>query len=299
MGAGRMGTALGLALRRAGHQIEVVITKTAPSARRAAKLIGGGAATLAVRQPNNPPAATVRRLFQSDLLLISTPDDALKAIAARLARTIRRAGAGPGKAQRCALHTSGAISSEVLAPLRALGFAVGSLHPLVSVADAAAPQDPFRGAHFCVEGDRAATRVATSLVKEFGGHPFTISSEAKPLYHAAATVTSGHVTALFDLATEMLQECGLSKRRAQQILAPLLKSTAANLDAQSPAEALTGPFARGDVATVRRHLAAMKTKKMTEAADLYVTLGLRAAKLAESTKRNRRSARDIKTLLSR
>lgn len=299
MGAGRMGTALGLALRRAGHHIEVVITKTAPSARRAAKLIGGGAATLAVRQPNKAPVETVRRLFQSDLLLISTPDDALKAVAARLAGTIRRAGAGPGKAQRFALHTSGAVSSEVLAPLRALGFAVGSLHPLVSVADAAAPQDPFRGAHFCVEGDRAATRVATSLVKELGGLPFTISSEAKPLYHAAATVTSGHVTALFDLATEMLQECGLTKRRARQILAPLLKSTAANLDAQSPAEALTGPFARGDVATIGKHLAAMKAKKMTEAADLYVTLGLRAAKLAESTKRNRRSAKDIKTLLSR
>lgn len=299
MGAGRMGTALGLALRRARHHIEVVITKTAPSSRRAAKLIGGGAATLAVRQPNNAPAETVRRLFQSDLLLISTPDDALKAVAARLADTIRRAGAGSGKAQRFALHTSGAVSSEVLAPLRALGFAVGSLHPLVSVADAAASQDPFRGAHFCVEGDRAATRVAASLVKELGGLPFTISSEAKPLYHAAATVTSGHVTALFDLATEMLQECGLTKRRARQILAPLLKSTAANLDAQSPAEALTGPFARGDVATIGKHLAAMKAKKMTEAADLYVTLGLRAAKLAESTKRNRRSAKDIKTLLSR
>ena len=299
VGAGRMGTALGVALRRAGHHIEVVVTKSAPSARRAAKLIGGGAAALAERQPNHAPAVTVSRLVQSDLLLISTPDDALEAVAARLAGTIRRAGADRGKAQRFVLHTSGAVSSGVLAPLRALGFSVGSLHPLVSVADAAAAHDPFRGAHFCVEGDRAAARVARSLVKELGGHPFTISSEAKPLYHAAATVSSGHVTALFDLAIEMLQECGLTKRRARQILAPLLTSTAANLGAQSPAEALTGPFARGDVATVGKHLAAMKAKKMTEAADLYAALGLRAVKLAESTKRNRRSAKDIKKLLSR
>lgn len=294
-----MGTALGVALRRAEYHLEVVVTKTAPSARRAAKFIGGGAAALAERQLDNPPAETVRRLVESDLLLISTPDDALEAAAARLAGTIRRAGADRGKAQRFALHTSGAVSSEVLAPLRALGFSVGSLHPLVSVADAAAAQDRFRGAHFCIEGDRAAARVARMLVKDFGGQPFTISSEAKPLYHAAATVSSGHVTALFDLAIEMLQECGLTKRRARQILAPLLTSTAANLVAQSPADALTGPFARGDVATIGKHLAAMKAKKMTEAADLYAALGLRAARLAESTKRNRRSPKDIKKLLSR
>ena len=293
-----MGTALGVALRRAEHHIEVVVTKSAPSARRAAKLIGGGAAALAERQTNNPPAVTVSRLVQSDLLLISTPDDALEAVAARLAGTIRRAGADRGKAQRFALHTSGALSSEVLAPLRALGFSLGSLHPLVSVADAAPAHDPFRGAHFCVEGDRAAARVARALVKELGGHAFTISSEAKPLYHAAATVSSGHVTALFDLAIEMLQECGVTRRRARRILAPLLKSTAANLDAQSPAQALTGPFARGDVATVGKHLAAMKAKKMTEAADLYAALGLRAVRLAQTTKRNRRSSKDIKKLLS-
>jgi predicted short-subunit dehydrogenase-like oxidoreductase (DUF2520 family) len=294
-----MGTALGVALRRADYRIEVVVTKTPASARRAAKLIGGGAAALAERQPDNAPVKTVRRLVESDLLLISTPDDALEAVAARLAGTIRRACTNLGKTQRFALHTSGAVSSDVLAPLRELGFSVGSLHPLVSVADAGAAHDRFRDAHFCVEGDRAATRVARSLVKELGGHPFTISSEAKPLYHAAATVSSGHVTALFDLAIEMLQECGLTKRRAQQILAPLLTSTAANLGAQNPAEALTGPFARGDVATVGKHLAAMKAKKMTEAADLYAALGLRAARLAESTKRNRRSLKDIKKLLSR
>jgi predicted short-subunit dehydrogenase-like oxidoreductase (DUF2520 family) len=294
-----MGTALGLALRRADYRIEVVVTKTAPSARRAAKLIGRGAAALAERQRGNAPAETVRRLLESDLLLISTPDDTLEAVAARLAGAIRRARTNLGKTQRFALHTSGAVSSDVLAPLRALGLSVGSLHPLVSVADAANAQDCFRGAHFCVEGDRAAARVARSLVKDLGGHSFTISSEAKPLYHAAATVSSGHVTALFDLAIEMLEECGLTKRRARQILAPLLASTAANLGAKSPTEALTGPFARGDVATVEKHLAALKSKQMNEAADLYAALGLRAARLAEATQRIRKSLKDIKKLLSR
>ena len=294
-----MGTALGVALQRAKHQIEVVISKKPPSARRAAKLIGAGAVALAESDRNNATPATVNRLADSDVLLISTPDDALEAVAARLTGIIRRANRESGNTPRVALHTSGAVSSEVLAPLRALGYSVGSVHPLVSIADAADAQDRFPDAHFCVEGDRAAVRIARSLVKDLGGHSFTISSEAKPLYHAAATVSSGHVTALFDLAVEMLEECGLTRRRAQRILAPLLMSTAANLSAKSPAEALTGPFARGDIATVGKHLAALRSKKMKEAADLYSAVGLRAARLAETTKRNRRSLKDIKKLLSR
>lgn len=294
-----MGTALGLALQRAEYRINVVVTKHLRSARRAAKLIGGGASALAESRLDNAPTGTVSRLGESDLLLISTPDDALEAVAERLAGTIRRARTDQGKTQRVALHTSGAVSSAVLAPLRAIGFAVGSFHPLVSVADAVTAEDSFRGAHYCVEGDRAAVRVAQSLAKDLGGHSFTISSEAKPLYHAAAAISSGHVVALFDLAIEMLEECGLTKRRAQEILAPLLTSTAANLAAKSPTEALTGPFARGDVATIEKHLAAMKTKKMNEAADLYSTLGLHAARLAETTKRNRRSLKAIEKLLSR
>lgn len=294
-----MGTALGVALRRAGYRIEVVVTRTPATARRAAKLIGGGAEALAERKRRNATAATFHRPVESDLLLISTPDDALEAVAAGLAGTIRRARTKPFKTQRFALHTSGAVSSEVLAPLRAVGFSVGSLHPLVSVADAANERNCFRGAHFCVEGDRAATRLARSLTKDLGGHSFTISSEVKPLYHAAATVSSGHVTALFDLAIEMLEECGLTKRRARQILVPLLTSAAANLGAKSPREVLTGPFARGDVATVEKHLAALQTLKMKDAIGLYSALGLRAARLAETKKRNRRSLIDIKKILSR
>ena len=294
-----MGTALGVALRRAKYQIEVVISRTPSSARRAAKLIGAGTAAVGENERDKARPATVNRLAASDLLLISTPDDALKAVAARLARTFRRANTGLGNTQRVALHTSGAVSSEVLAPLRGLGYSVGSLHPLVSIADAAATEDRFPNAHFCVEGDPEAVRIGRSLVKDLGGHSFTISSEAKPLYHAAATVSSGHVTALFDLAIEMLEQCGLTKRRAQQILAPLLLSTAANLSAKSPAEALTGPFARGDVATVEKHLGALRSNNMREAADLYSVVGLRAARLAETTRRNRRSLKDIKKLLSR
>lgn len=296
IGAGRMGTALGLTLRREGHHIQLVVNRHAASARRAAGAIGGDAIPSTPRQlPNH-----VKKLAESDLLLISTPDDALESVADQIAGLIRLAQSGSRQRnrRRFALHTSGALSSDALEPLKSLGFAVASFHPLVAIAHAGTAQDSFSGVHVCLEGQRAAVQIGRSLARDLGGHSFTIASGAKPLYHAAAVMTSGHVVALFDLATEMLLKCGLSQRQAWQILAPLLASTAANLGSNSPARALTGPLARGDIATARKHLAAMETNKLSEAAALYSALGRRALRLAAAN-RDRGPLDEIAKLLSR
>lgn len=293
-----MGTALARALHREGHRIEVVITKHASSARRAAGLIGGGPSQLTARQLAKPSPSSLAQLFRSDLFLISTPDDALKPAAMQLAQLIARSAADRTQRPRVALHTSGATSSGILSPLTSEGFAIGSMHPLVSIADAAKAREPFRGAHFCIEGEHAAARVARGLVHDLGGHSFTIPAEAKPLYHAAAALSSGHVVALVDVAIEMLEVCGLSRRRAQEILAPLLASTVVNLTLKTPAKALTGPLARGDIATIRKHLKAMKSKQLNDATQFYGMLGLRILRLAETTNQDRTLMADIAKLIS-
>ena len=101
-----------------------------------------------------------------------------------------------------ALHTSGALSAEVLGPLREKGWHTGSIHPLISVTDRT--EGGLEGAVWSVEGDNAALRVAKSIVRDLGGKSFSIRSEDKPLYHAAAVMASGNVVALFDVALEML-----------------------------------------------------------------------------------------------
>jgi len=174
------------------------------------------------------------------------------------------------------LHTSGALSSEVLSPLRAKGASTGSVHPLISVSD---PQVSIKGAFWSVEGDPSAVRVAKKLVRDLGGESFSIKSADKPLYHAAAVMTSGHVTALFDVALEMLVDCGLTRETARRILQPLLASTVHNLETRDPAQALTGTFSRGDVETVKRHLAALKQHKLADALELYCRLGKRSLKV--------------------
>ena len=158
----------------------------------------------------------------------------------------------------------------------------GSLHPLVSISEPRAGAEKLRGAFYCVEGDAAANRVARSIVKDLQGHSFHIASNSKPLYHAAAVMASGHVTALVSLAADMLVQCGLDEKTARRILLPLLESTVANLSISEPAKALTGTFARGDLVTVRRHLQALSNERLTEALAAYKLLGRRSLALAKN-----------------
>ena len=263
IGAGRLGTTLAIALERRGYRIRSVVARRLENARKAAALLDAKVDVFAARQ--------IRLLPKADLFLISTPDDQIANVASDLSRlNFDRIPVG--------LHTSGALSSEILAPLRARGWSTGSIHPLISVTD---PQTPLAGAFWCVEGDQRAVRVAKTIVRDLGGTSFSINSAEKPLYHAAAVMTSGHVTALFDVALEMLVACGLTRKTAREILQPLLVSTVNNLETQDPAHALTGSFARGDIETIKRHLAALKTHKLADALELYCKLGQRSTKLTK------------------
>jgi predicted short-subunit dehydrogenase-like oxidoreductase (DUF2520 family) len=298
IGTGRLGTALGGALRRTGHRIDLVVAKHAASARRAARLIGTDAVSLSGRQLDQLSSANYERLFGSRLILIATPDDVLEPLGKHLAQIFRRQNANRANSPAVVLHTSGALSSDVLKPLRTVGFAVGSVHPLISIADRRSTEKVFEGGYFCIEGDQEAARVARTLVKDLKGHGFTIDANLKALYHAAAVMSSGHVTALFDVAIEMLTHCGLSAHQAQRVLLPLLASATTNLATNNPAGALTGTFARGDLATARKHLAAMKSADLKEAATTYVLLGQRSLKLAKTRKPGTNRRDGIARLLS-
>lgn len=282
IGAGRLGCALALALAERGYRIEAVVARNMRHARRAAELIGTKPLALASTQLIDLP--------HSDILFITTPDDRITEVAAALAATIDNRGRKKkksvneekGNRGRTVLHASGALSSEALQSLRKVGFATGSMHPLVSVSDSVQGALSLGSAFFCLEGNTAAVRVARRLVRALGAQSFSINAQNKALYHAAAVMASGHTTALFDIAMEMLALCGLTKSRARQVLLPLLRSTLENLYTTDPAHALTGTFARADRATVRRHLAALRSVALPEALAAYQLLGKRSLLLAKA-----------------
>jgi predicted short-subunit dehydrogenase-like oxidoreductase (DUF2520 family) len=135
------------------------------------------------------------------------------------------------------------------------------------------------------------------IVTDLKGISFSIQANDKALYHAAAVMASGHFVALFDLATEMLAACGMNQKSAQRILMPLVESTVNNLKNSGPEEALTGTFARGDVATVERHLEALSRKQFAEELEVYRLLGLRAIQLAEKAGVDPQVLKQIRTAL--
>jgi predicted short-subunit dehydrogenase-like oxidoreductase (DUF2520 family) len=196
------------------------------------------------------------------------------------------------------LHTSGALGAQELEPLRARGFAVGSLHPLVSISEPRSGSKALTQAFFSVEGDPAAVRAGKSLVRALGGQSFKIPSDCKALYHAAALTASPNMTSLFDIAVEMLGVCGLTPGRARRILLPLVQSTVANLATQEPAKALTGTFRRGDKSTVLMHLAALKAANVPQALNAYAVLGERSIAMAKTLERDTGRLDDIAQILS-
>jgi predicted short-subunit dehydrogenase-like oxidoreductase (DUF2520 family) len=301
VGAGRMGTALARALAPRGYLIEAMVARSKSHARRAAELTNAQPRVLTKKQLDQIPA--------SDILLITTPDDAIESSAEKISATLQlrraklkqtaKSSRSKKEARRpVALHTSGALSSNALRTLREVGFSVGSLHPLVSVSDPVQGAISLRSAFFCLEGDEEAVRVARKIVRALEAQSFSIEAKRKALYHAAAVMGSGHVTALFDIATEMLAACGLSERRAREILLPLVQSAIENLRTSDPAQALTGTFARADLSTVRRHLAALKSQKMTDARAAYVLLGRRSLRLAKEADVPSGALREIERILT-
>jgi predicted short-subunit dehydrogenase-like oxidoreductase (DUF2520 family) len=285
IGAGRLGTALALALSKRGYTIKALATRRpAPRARRAAGLM---------RLPRPLSVAQLELLPPSDILFVTTPDDEIEATAAQLAALVPAA----RRRWRVALHASGALCSKALQPLRDRGLAVGSLHPLVSISDPVAGARDLLGAHYCIEGDARAQRAARAIVRRLEGHAFSISARDKPLYHAAAVVACGHTVALIDLALEMLQRCGLSELRARRALIPLVRSTLDNLSAQPPARALTGPFARADVATIRKHIEALRAFPTCDAKTIYILLGRRALQVAQQNNIDAQALREVARVL--
>jgi len=171
-------------------------------------------------------------------------------------------------------HVSGATPLAALASARRRGAGVFCLHPLQTVPDGATS---LSGAACAVSGSsHEALETATALAQALGMRPFELADEQRASYHAAACMASNFLVALEESASRLLEEAGIDD--ARELLAPLVLRTAANW-AEDGGEALTGPIARGDEDTVRRHLEAI-AEASPELVELYRVLAQRTRELA-------------------
>jgi len=262
VGPGRMGLSLGSVLAASEYARELLFVgrRERPPEH---PVLGQPLARYSRGFPGAPPEGT--------RVLLAVPDSTIAEIAVALARL-----GAPGDG--CvALHLSGLQPAGVLAPLGERGYAVGSLHPLQTVADPHSGRERLRGAFFTFEGNAQARGAAAEIVEAAGGRLLEVHTADKARYHAACVFASNYVVACVAVATRLLAgAANIGREEAAQALQPLWRGALQNLGQLGIPRALTGPVARGDLETVRGHLAALDA----DTRDLYRQLALQVLDLS-------------------
>jgi predicted short-subunit dehydrogenase-like oxidoreductase (DUF2520 family) len=259
VGVGRVGSALGAALARAGHEIVAASGVSEQSRARAARLLPGVALM---------PADEV--VAVSDFVLLAVPDDVLRPLVAGLADT------DAWRAGQLAAHTSGAQGIGVLDPAAARGVLALALHPVMTFAGRPEDLDRLAGATFGVTALDELRPVAESLVLEMGGEPVWVPESARSLYHASLTIASNHLVTLVNDALSLLSGAGVAE--PARLAAPLLSASLDNVLRLGDA-ALTGPVSRGDLATIATHVDTL-TRAAPDVLPAYLAMARRTAERA-------------------
>jgi predicted short-subunit dehydrogenase-like oxidoreductase (DUF2520 family) len=276
--AGRVGTALGVALERADHVVAACSAISNASLRRAEQ-----------RLPESPVLPVHDVAGRAELLLLAVPDAELAGLVSGLAAT------GAVRPGTIVVHTSGANGITVLNPLSEQGCIPLAIHPAMTFTGA--DEDIARLSECCfgiTAADEVGYAIAQALVLEIGGEPFRVREDARALYHAALAHASNHVITVVLDAVEALRAALKGQELlgqelvgdgpgglAERVIAPLARASLENALRRGQS-ALTGPVARGDAAAVSRHLLAL-AEIDSELAQAYRANSLRTAQRAHAS----------------
>lgn len=252
IGAGPVGTTFAVRLAEQGYRVAAVADLSAASAQRLAERVTG------CRVCTENQAV----LEAAEVVFITTADDFIAKVCSGLKWR-------PGQT---AVHCSGASTVQSLESARQQGALVGSIHPCQSFSGIEQAIANLPGSTFGIEADEPVRTTLTGMAQALKGEIVYLSSEDKVLYHAAAAIACNYVTALVKLATDLWQNFGKSSADGVKAYMPLLRGTLNNMESVGFPGCLTGPIARGDVATIRRHLDALR-KYAPDLLLLYKELG--------------------------
>nr|WP_295114017.1 Rossmann-like and DUF2520 domain-containing protein [uncultured Caulobacter sp.] len=262
IGPGAVGRTLGRLFHiRGAFEIAGIAARTAERAQAGRAFIGAGEVIeLAAFSPR-----------PGDVVMLSVRDEAIGGVAARLAEVVDPAGL-------IVFHCSGARDLETLAPLR--GAALAALHPVKAFADPAREVATFAGVVCTLQGDPAALDALAPAVRTIGGEPVALEAGVdRRLYHAGAVFASNYLTTLVQAALDAHAAAGIGQADSLRILAPILRDALGAILERGPVQALTGPIARGDAATVAAQAEGLAAHD-PGLADLYKELGRRTLDLS-------------------
>ena len=282
IGSGRVGRACGRLWARAKvFEIQDVLTRSRESAAEGVKFIGAGHAV-----------GDLGEMRPADIWMIATRDDAIVPSAVTLAAS------GKVTPDDIVFHVSGATPSADLAPVKAGGALVASVHPIKTFTDAEKAVKSFPGTYCAAEGDAEALAVLRLAFEKIGAKVFDIESALKPIYHSGGVFACNYLVALIEAALRAHKKAGIPRKASLRALEPMVRETVDAIFAKGPEKALTGPISRGDVSAVRRQLAEVGSWD-AQMGELYRGLGLIAVALAESDKRvDAARAAELRAVLS-
>lgn len=279
IGIGALGSGLALALARRQYPVVAWHSRRPEAAARLAGRIPAGRAVA------NPQAVAEA----AEVVFITTPDAAIAAVAAAINWR-------PGQA---AIHCCGAAGTNLLKAAAEQGAVVGAFHPFQTFAGLDDPAEALarlEGITFAVSGQDWLQGYLETMARELGGQPITVSDAQRPLYHAAAVMGCGYLAALLQAAGELAQAAGLDPEQALAALLPLSRATLDNIAKLGIAASLTGPAARGDMATLQAHWQAI-VRERPELADLYLTLTQASLTLTAPAGADSPAAAEIRRML--
>ncbi len=283
IGCGKVGRTLARALQSAGYEDGPVVCKTAANAREAVTFIGGGVVTTDLESV----------LDSSKVHFITTNDDAIEEVVDQIVEI------WPDSLEdHYFFHTSGSISSTVLEPLARKKAHVASIHPLQVFADPAKALETLPGIYYAIEGEDKAMALAVQMVDHLQGKLLLIPTGRKVLYHVAGVFAANYLMVLIDLALHIMQDLGETQEDSFDAFLPLMVGALQNVESLGVGEALTGPVARGDGATIKRHLEALHLLR-PEIGDIYKVLGKEAVNIAlRAGKISPKKAQEIAKILT-
>ncbi len=275
IGAGALATTLSIAFQQKGFTISAISSRGYESAKTLAHLLDDCRAV-----SDNQEVAD-----NSDIVFIATPDDIINSVASQL----------KWRKGQMVVHCSGADSIDILDSAKKSGAHTGVFHPLQTFV--ALIQENLKGITFALEADEPLFNILKELSETLGGHWIELKSKDRIAYHAAAVFASNYLITLVDTAVTLWRNIGVPQYHAVRALLPLMRETLNNIEAIGINQALTGPIARGDTGTIKKHIATLDNidPNITR---LYRELGINTLPIAlGKNKLNAYQAKEIEQIL--
>ena len=277
IGAGAVGTALAISLSSKGYHIVTVSSRNQTSAKNLAQAVSGCQAL-----NNNQAVADA-----AELVFITTPDDAIAAVASEI----------KWHTGQSVVHCSGTDSTDILEPAKKLGAHTGAFHPIQTLASLKQAMENLPGSTFALEAEEPLLNILKDMATALDGHWIELKAKDKAAYHLAAVIACNYMVTLVKLATDIWQTFNIPPHQATQALLPLLRGTINNIDTVGIPQCLTGPIARGDTGTIKKHLDTLQ-KIAPDLLTTYRELGRQTIPIALSKGRiNQRQAQELETIL--